>query len=303
MTRSAPAASTRWSTTCSHRYAEARQIAEGIAERALSSLARSMAEAGHGRAEPSRLGSAPVWSRPSSPATSSTRTAIQVLSERFGLPGSIVLDATTVKTVLAMLQSPKIDDDAWVTLVELDEDDEGVHLTVGHRSRGGPGDRPLAIEGSALCDAQRPSGGSRLRDPPATTDPAGAGQERTGPRLRLVAAQAGSARTPREGQHRSRGSPAEQRPRRGARRPRPRGPSRSMAWPASGASSTEATSATATTTRHRPGTASSSCPWPSSCRSREQGPVRASASSAPATTGPITSTAHRRSAWASRRSR
>ena len=55
---------------------------------------------------------------------------VQVVSERTGLPGSMVLDANTVRTVLSMLQGPKIDNDAWVHDVGIEEDDEGIHITV-----------------------------------------------------------------------------------------------------------------------------------------------------------------------------
>ena len=55
---------------------------------------------------------------------------MQVVSERVGLPGSMVLDANTVRTVLSMLQGPKIDNDAWVHDVSVEEDDEGLDITV-----------------------------------------------------------------------------------------------------------------------------------------------------------------------------
>ena len=42
----------------------------------------------------------------------------------------MVLDANTVRTVLGMLQGPKIDNDAWVHDIGIEEDDEGIHITV-----------------------------------------------------------------------------------------------------------------------------------------------------------------------------
>ncbi len=48
------------------------------------------------------------------PAEGPASDDVQVLSERTGLPGSMVLDADTVRTVLGMLQGPKISDDAWI---------------------------------------------------------------------------------------------------------------------------------------------------------------------------------------------
>jgi hypothetical protein len=111
------------------RAAEARQIADGVAHRALSALAASMALAGQYVVNPSaHTRSGLVEAVITGDELDGDR--VQVLSERIGLPGSIVLDASTVKAVLGMLQSPKIDDDAWVRAVRIDDDDEGVHVTI-----------------------------------------------------------------------------------------------------------------------------------------------------------------------------
>jgi alpha-mannosidase len=111
------------------RYAEARQIAQGVAGRALSSFARSMKDPG------------PVLVNASSQARQGVVELVvtgeeldldrlQVISERTNLPGTLVLDATTVKTVLGMLQGPRVDDDAWVHGVEIEDLDDGLHLTI-----------------------------------------------------------------------------------------------------------------------------------------------------------------------------
>ena len=42
----------------------------------------------------------------------------------------MVLDASTVRTVLGMLQGPRIDSDAWVDDILIEEDDEGIDITV-----------------------------------------------------------------------------------------------------------------------------------------------------------------------------
>jgi alpha-mannosidase len=120
-----------------HRFAEARQIGEGVASRALGALSRSMAEAGPMVVNPS--------ARPRSGVVELVVGAeeppgpdVQVLSERFGLPGSMTLDAETVRTILGMLQGPKIDNDAWVQEIRVEEDDTGIDLTVFV----GPEERP-----------------------------------------------------------------------------------------------------------------------------------------------------------------
>jgi len=42
----------------------------------------------------------------------------------------MVLDATTVRTVLGMLQGPRIDDDAWVHEIRIEDTDEGIDVTL-----------------------------------------------------------------------------------------------------------------------------------------------------------------------------
>jgi len=83
-----------------HRFAESRQIAEGVAARALTSLARSMAEPGPVVVNPSarpRAGMVELVVAADEPPGPD----VQVVSERFGLPGTMTLDADTIRTVLA----------------------------------------------------------------------------------------------------------------------------------------------------------------------------------------------------------
>jgi mannosylglycerate hydrolase len=112
-----------------HRYAEARTIGTGLADRALTSFARSLAEPGtyvlNATPRP-RSGVVELVVGADGPPAD----GVQVVSERAGLPGSMVLDANTVRTVLGMLQGPKIDNDAWVHDVVVEEDDSGIDITV-----------------------------------------------------------------------------------------------------------------------------------------------------------------------------
>ena len=112
-----------------HRYAEARAIAAGLADRAVRTFARSLSQAG-----PSVLNPAP---RARSglvelvvPADGPPPADVQVLSERSGLPGSMVLDADTVRTVLGMMQGPRISDDAWIHDVRIEDTEEGIDITI-----------------------------------------------------------------------------------------------------------------------------------------------------------------------------
>ncbi len=112
-----------------HRYAEARAIAAGLADRAVKTFTRSLAAPG-----PSVLNPSP---RPRSgvvelvvPADGPAPTNVQVLSERSGLPGSMVLNADTVRTMLGMMQGPKISDDAWIHEVRVEDTEDGFDITV-----------------------------------------------------------------------------------------------------------------------------------------------------------------------------
>ncbi len=111
------------------RYVEARQIADAVARRALGDLAASMSDPG------------PVIVNPSHRCRSGVAELVivgdrlpdaneQVLSERTGLPGSLNLDAASVRMVLAMLQGTRIADEAWVTDVRIDEDPSRIIVTV-----------------------------------------------------------------------------------------------------------------------------------------------------------------------------
>ena len=259
-----------------HRFAEARQIAEGVAGRALGALARSMAEPG------------PVVVNPAARARSGVvelvvgaedppAPEVQVLSERFGLPGSMTLDAETVRTILGMLQGPKIDNDAWVQDVVVEEDDTGIDLTVSV----GPEERPNVPIAEVKQDlytrlGARPgrgrAGAPRPAAHPADRRPGGRG---AGVRLARPSSPAALAHPVTVTERRD-GSvtvwPTAWSPWSSTRRP---ARSRSTGRRASAAWSTAATWATPTTTP-RPGPTR----WsrrPSRCRCRwvERGPVRA----------------------------
>jgi hypothetical protein len=112
-----------------HRYAEARTIATGLATKAIKSFARSLSEPGNYVVNPvqrARSGVVELVVGAAEPPAGD----VQILSERTGLPGSMVLDADTVRTVLGMLQGPKIDNDAWVHDITIEEDDDGIDVTV-----------------------------------------------------------------------------------------------------------------------------------------------------------------------------
>ena len=60
-----------------------------------------------------------------------------------GCPGSMVLDADTVRTVLGMMQGPRISDDAWIHDVRIEDTDEGIDITIAVGTEEKP-DVPIA---------------------------------------------------------------------------------------------------------------------------------------------------------------
>ena len=112
-----------------HRYSEARSIGTGIAKRSLGTLAANLRDAG-----PTIVNLSP---RPRGGVVELVVTgddldlsAAQVLSESVGFPGKMTLDANTVRTVLGMLQGPKIENDAWIQDVTVSDEEDGLHLSL-----------------------------------------------------------------------------------------------------------------------------------------------------------------------------
>ena len=111
-----------------HRYAEARAVAKGLADRATTSLAISLSEPGPHVLNPvhrTRGGLVELVVGASGPPGDH----VQVLSERTGGPGPMVLDADTVRSILGMLESPQIEHDAWLQAIVVEEDDQGIDVT------------------------------------------------------------------------------------------------------------------------------------------------------------------------------
>jgi hypothetical protein len=119
------------------RFAEARAIASGLADAALKALGSSMHAGGYvvanarartrgGIVELVLLGDDLDASR------------IQVVSERTTLPGELVLDTKTARTLLGMFEGPRLDDDAWIESVEVTEANGEIVLTATI----GPHERP-----------------------------------------------------------------------------------------------------------------------------------------------------------------
>ena len=170
-----------------HRYAEARAIAAGLADRALKTFARSLAARRARRCSTRRRGPGPGVVELVVPADGPAPADVQVLSERSGLPGSMVLDADTVRTVLGMLQGPRISDDAWIHDVPDRGHDEGIDITIAVGTEEKP-DVPIAEAKQDVYTrlGARPDAVVRVAmDQPSTRRIAG--PRRRGARLRLGA--------------------------------------------------------------------------------------------------------------------
>ncbi len=133
------------------RFAAARAIGQGLAARALTAFAGSMAAPGPVVVNPSArerhgtvevvVADGPAGAGGETPVSSSTD--VQVVAERTGLPGTLTLDAQTTRTLLGTIDGARIDSDAWIQDVVVDEDDTGIDVTVSI----GPDERPeLPVE-------------------------------------------------------------------------------------------------------------------------------------------------------------
>jgi len=118
-----------------HRYAEARVVADGLADDAAKDLGRSLADAGayvlNTTARP-RGGVLEVVV-PGDEAPAGTQPLTQ-LPGAFGIPrglGPLTLDAQTVRTILGMLPNgSQIDTHTWIQEVRVEEDDTGIDVTI-----------------------------------------------------------------------------------------------------------------------------------------------------------------------------
>jgi hypothetical protein len=144
-----------------HRFAEARQIGDGLAQRALGAFAATMAAAGPVVVNPlarPRQGIVEAVIAGSEPGPDE-----QVISQRSALPGTLTLDASAVQAVLGLLQGARIDDGAWVHDVRIEEDDTGIDVTVvvGDEELAGVPIRALKENLSARL-AERPEASVRI---------------------------------------------------------------------------------------------------------------------------------------------
>ena len=112
-----------------HRFQEARQIANGLAQRSLETFARSLADKGVVVVNPasrtrSGLVEAIVTGDDYDDAT------MQLIEQRGSLPDSMVLDAEAMRAILSVIQGNRIDDNAWVHAATLSDHGDELSLEV-----------------------------------------------------------------------------------------------------------------------------------------------------------------------------
>ena len=144
-----------------HRFDEARAVADGVATRALRSLGASMRTGGYVLAN--------CASRPRSGVVEVLHAGelderVQVVGASASLPGELVLDVATARTMLSLIQGPRINDDAWIEEATLAEGDGELVLTVRLGAIERPGVRLDEIRASLLSKlAASPDVSVRIR--------------------------------------------------------------------------------------------------------------------------------------------
>ena len=121
-----------------HRFNEARQIAQGIANKSLTQLGGQMAQAGNyavnGRAYP-RDGVVEFTVG----GGEFDATSMQILEERTNYPDEMTLNADGMNAILSIVQDNRIDDHAWIHEATLDTNGDviTVHVVAGAREKKG----------------------------------------------------------------------------------------------------------------------------------------------------------------------
>ena len=112
-----------------HRYAEARQIGEGLAARAVDALGAAVAEPGAVVVNPSQ--------RPRSglveitvPGDGPVEGAQLLRAARNRLEGELTVDGATLPTLLGGIRSQQLDDSTYVNGVDVDDTDDGISIVL-----------------------------------------------------------------------------------------------------------------------------------------------------------------------------
>ncbi|MGI8686162.1 MAG: alpha-mannosidase, partial [Acidimicrobiales bacterium] len=111
-----------------HRFAEARQVADGLADRGLAALARSMAEPGHVVVNPTsrtRSGLVELMISGEGPLD-----GVQLLEERPSVLGDVTMKAAELGGLLGQIRSQQLNDTTFVNGVDVEETEAGLDIVL-----------------------------------------------------------------------------------------------------------------------------------------------------------------------------
>ncbi len=122
-----------------HRFAEARSIAEGVEGKVLYDVAMSFAEGGEYVLNSTQFPRGGVVEFVLA-GDEVDESSMQVLSEATSFPSQMDVDGETLRTILGLLNGPRITNDAWILAASVDDlDDETIALSISV----GPNPNPL----------------------------------------------------------------------------------------------------------------------------------------------------------------
>ncbi|MEY2568347.1 MAG: 2-O-(6-phospho-alpha-D-mannosyl)-D-glycerate hydrolase [Actinomycetota bacterium] len=117
-----------------HRYAEARQIGEGLAARAVDAVAKTMRAEGTAVVNPSARTRGGLIEL-TLPGAGPVGDGAQLLKERGSALGHVTVRGDGLPGILGPIRSQQLDGSTYINAVEVTEDDEGIHVTLHGDSR------------------------------------------------------------------------------------------------------------------------------------------------------------------------
>ncbi|MDQ1374181.1 MAG: 2-O-(6-phospho-alpha-D-mannosyl)-D-glycerate hydrolase, partial [Actinomycetota bacterium] len=117
-----------------HRYAEARQIGEGLTARAVEAVATSLAMEGTAIVNPSARNRGGLVEL-TLPGSGPVGDGAQLLKERGSALGHVTVRGDGLPGILGPIRSQQLDGSTYINAVDVTEDGEGVHVTLHGDSR------------------------------------------------------------------------------------------------------------------------------------------------------------------------
>jgi alpha-mannosidase len=112
-----------------HRYAEARQVGEGLAARAITALADSLSEQGAVIVNPSARTRAGLVEL-TIPGDGPVEGAQLLHATRNRFAGELVIDGATLPSLIGGIRTQQLDDDTYINAVDVEEGDDGISIVL-----------------------------------------------------------------------------------------------------------------------------------------------------------------------------